>query len=66
MNVNYWSLIQDEAGGLFACQREVNACHETGQWHTAVEAAVRELHFLNECAEEEAAALERVLPDHLR
>lgn len=63
---NYWSLIQNEAGDRFACQREVNATHETGEWHPTAEAAALELDELNEQAEEEAAALERRLPDHLR
>ncbi|MBN3815593.1 hypothetical protein G3N57_02790 [Paraburkholderia sp. Se-20369] len=66
MNANYWSLIQNEVGDRFACQREVNAVYETGQWHPTAEAAARELDQLNEQAEDEAAALERVLPDHLR
>ncbi|WP_241299361.1 hypothetical protein [Burkholderia stabilis] len=62
-NANYWSLIQNEAGEQFACQRQVNQTYETGSWHPTAEAAA---HELNEQAEEEAAALERVLPDHLR
>ncbi|TDA49049.1 hypothetical protein [Burkholderia pyrrocinia] len=44
----------------------VKVTHETGSWHPTAEAAARELDELNEQAEEEAAALERVLPDHLR
>ena len=65
-NANYWSLIQNEAEDQFACQRQVNQTYETGSWHPTAEAAARELNELNEQAEEEAAALERVLPDHLR
>lgn len=65
-NANYWTMIQTEAGDQFACQREVNQTYETGPWHSTAEAAARELDELNEQAEEEAAALERVLPDHLR
>lgn len=63
---NYWSLIQNETEDQFACQRQVNQTYETGTWHPTAEEASRELDELNEQAEEEAAALERVLPDHLR
>ncbi|MDN7684057.1 hypothetical protein [Burkholderia cenocepacia] len=65
-NANYWSLIQNESQDQFACQRQVNQTYETGAWHPTAEAASRELDELNEKAGEEAAALERVLPDHLR
>ncbi|WP_159086342.1 hypothetical protein [Burkholderia mayonis] len=28
-NANYWSLIQNEAGERFACQRQVDQAYET-------------------------------------